>query len=297
MSGSIGGHRIPTLSVRPTVDDYINKVLTKIDCLGEYKKCAITGSYNVIINKGETKPEGHGDIDLVIYIDSKHQLKDVKKSFKSQCEQLPDDVICKFKSGKRIGDKAQMFGDIVTIGFPIYGMKDEYVQIDNIIVTSEDEFNYRKSFLDMNAQKQALCQGLMRVILNYEDRNEIADHFKFDSLNDNDEDFEYEFVLGPCKLSLRKVWLDENRKELNRSTVFESNNWEDIKWMLRHFDVDSEYEDMLTTISNIIIDERSRRRIVGVLKSMINVGIGEIGTPKGRQKEESIKLAENILLF
>ena len=56
MSGSIGGSRIPTKKVRPTVDKYIEKVLKGFN---GYKSCDTTGSYNVIMKLGQEKKEGH----------------------------------------------------------------------------------------------------------------------------------------------------------------------------------------------------------------------------------------------
>ena len=46
MSGSIGGSRIPTRSVKLTVDKYINQVLQGFK---GYVECNTTGSYNVIM--------------------------------------------------------------------------------------------------------------------------------------------------------------------------------------------------------------------------------------------------------
>ena len=42
-------------------------------------------------------------------------------------------------------------------------------------------------------------------------------------------------------------------------------------------------------------DDRARKRMCGVMKSMINIGPGEVGTPKGEAKEKGIKLAYDKL--
>lgn len=293
MSGSIGANRIPTKSVKPTVEDYINKVLSKFP---GYKSCDTTGSYNVIMKLGQEKQGGHGDIDLAVHIEHS-DLKKLKKEFKSYCEKLPDDVTVPFRDGKRKGDKAQLFGAIVTVGFPIHGETDKYVQIDNILVTTEKDMTFQKSFLDMNAQKQALFQGLVRVLLQHEDKEPIWKHFGFEGLPEPKSDQEYEFVLSTAGLSLRLITLTSERKEdtKKRVEVWRSNDWNDVKWLMKNYDFDGEYEDELKIVAKRITDERSRSRIVGIIRSMIHVGPGEVGTPKGKAKEDGIRLAEEIL--
>lgn len=293
MSGSIGANRISTKSIKPTVEDYIDKVLSKFP---GYKSCDTTGSYNVIMKLGQEKQGGHGDIDLVVHIEHS-DLKKLKKEFKSYCEKLPDDVTVPFRDGKRKGDKAQLFGAIVTVGFPIHGETDKYVQIDNILVTTEKDMTFQKSFLDMNAQKQALFQGLVRVLLQHEDKEPIWKHFGFEGLPEPKLDQEYEFVLSTAGLSLRLITLTSERKEdtKKRVEVWRSNDWNDVKWLMKNYDFDGEYEDELKIVAKRITDERSRSRIVGIIRSMIHVGPGEIGTPKGKAKEDGIRLAEEIL--
>ncbi len=52
------------------------------------------------------------------------------------------------------------------------------------------------------------------------------------------------------------------------------------------------YEELLDTAAAVFKDdERARKRMCGIMKSMINIGPGEVGTPKGEAKEQGIKLA------
>lgn len=294
MSGSIGGSRIPTKSVKPTVDNYIDKVLKGFN---GYKECDTTGSYNVIMKLGQEKKEGHGDIDLVVHIES-DDLKKTKKDFKKYLDSLPDDITPKFVFGNHKGDKSQLYGAIVTCGFPIYGDESKYVQIDNVIVTTKKDMKYQKTFLDLNAQKQALIQGLVRVILQYENKDEIWKHFQLAGLPEPEKNQEYEFVCSPTGLSLRLVTLTEERKEDTKKRVelWRSNNWDDVNWLLRNYDVEGSAEECLDKVEKRIKDKRSRERIVGVVKSMIRVGPGEVGTPKGDAKQNFIDLCQAKLL-
>ena len=284
MSGSIGGHRINRGDVQPTLDDYIEKVLKPFP---GFQDCAITGSYNAGTKKD------HGDIDLVVYIDAK-DVKKLKKDFKAYLEKQPDDITVPFSIGKRKGDKAQLFGAIVTCGFPIHGTSDP-VQIDNILVTTRNDATFQRSFLNLNAQKQALFQGLVRVLLLHENPTQIFRHFDLTELPDPTAGQEYEFVLSTSGLSLRLVNLSSDFKEISRTEVWRSNNWDDVKWLLKDYDMDGEYEDIMDIVAKRITDERSRRRIVGIMKSMIRVGPGEVGTPKGEAKEAGIRLAQEKL--
>lgn len=293
MSGSIGGSRIQTKQVKPTVENYIDKVLKGFD---GYKSCDTTGSYNVIMKLGQEKPGGHGDIDLVVHIENS-DLKKCKQDFKKYLESLPDELTPKFTFGNNKGKKAQLYGAIVTCGFPIAGEEGKYVQIDNVIVPDEASKKYQKTFLDLNAQKQALIQGLVRVIMTHEDKEPIWKHFNFEGFPEPAKDQEYEFVVSPSALSLRLVTLTPERKEDSKKRVelWRSNNWEDIEWLLRDYDVTGTAEECLEKVAERITDQRSRDRIVGVVNSMIRVGPGETGTPKGDAKQAFIDLCKEKL--
>ena len=285
-SGSIGGNRILRADVKPTVEKYEKEVLQKFP---GYKKCEITGSYNAGTKKD------HGDIDLCIWIDSKEDIKNVKKEFKKHVEDLPDELTPKFRSGKNQGKKAQLYGSIVTCQIPIVGKEDEFVQIDNIIVLTPEELNFQKSFLNLNAQLQTFATAIVRVAP--DDKKEKAfKHYGIADLPRLDTNQEFEFVLSSAGLSLRKVTLTDERKQKAKEEIWRSVNWEDVTWlldMILDFKSDGkEYEEMLDRAAEVFKnDERARKRMCGIMKSMINIGPGEVGTPKGEAKEKGIKLA------
>ena len=289
-SGSIGGNRILRADVKPTVEKYEKEVLQKFP---GYKKCEITGSYNAGTKKD------HGDIDLCIWIDSKEDIKNVKKEFKKHVEDLPDELTPKFRSGKNQGKKAQLYGSIVTCQIPIVGKEDEFVQIDNIIVLTPEELNFQKSFLNLNAQLQTFDTAIVRVAP--DDKKEKAfKHYGIADLPILDTNQEFEFVLSSAGLSLRKVTLTDERKQKAKEEIWRSVNWEDVTWlldMILDFKSDGkEYEEMLDRAAEVFKnDERARKRMCGVMKSMINIGPGEVGTPKGEAKEKGIKLAYDKL--
>ena len=248
----------------------------------------ITGSYNAGTKKD------HGDIDLAVYIEG-DDIKKIKKDFKEYLESLNDRLTPKFVFGRNEGKKAQMYGTIVTCGSPISGREDCYVQVDNIIVNSKEAQRFQKAFLDLDAAKQGLIMGLMRVITEYVDINSL-DMLNLPQLDSLCRDQEYEFVLSTAGVSLRKVTLNSDMKEVAREELWRSDNWYDVEYILSMFNLDASYEDLLKQAYQMVkCDERSCRRIVGIMKSMINVGIAEIGTPKGDAKKAAIKLAEETL--
>lgn len=286
MSGSIGGSRIKRAEVRPTLDKYIERVLNGFP---GFVSAEITGSYNA-----GTRAD-HGDIDIAVHIKGS-DAKTVKKNFKKYLDSLGDDLTQTFVFGTNKGKKSQLYGSIVTCGFPIDGREDEYVQIDNIIVTNENEQKFQRKFLDLDAAKQGLVMGLMRVILHHTDREKILDHIGLVDLPKLSSNQEYEFVLSSAGLSFRLVTLSSEMKEVAREELWRSANWDLVEYILSDFDLSESYEDLLVKVEKVVRNnERSRRRIVGIMKSMIRVGPGEVGTPKGDGKVRAIQLAKDTL--
>ena len=286
MSGSIGGKRIKRSEVQPTLDRYIEKVLKGFP---GFVSAQITGSYNA-----GTKTD-HGDIDIAVHIKG-NDIKTIKKNFKNYLDGLSDELTPKFIFGRNEGKKSQLYGAIVTCGFPIYGRPDDYVQIDNIIVTNENEQRFQKEFLDLDAAKQGLIMGLIRVILHHKDPNKILDYIGLVDLPKLSGNQEYEFVLSSAGLSFRRVTLSSDMKEVSRDELWRSANWDIVKYILSGINLKDSYEDILDQVYNLVKrDRRSRERIIGIMKSMIKVGPGEVGTPKGIGKENAIRLAEEKL--
>lgn len=286
MSGSIGGSRILREEVQPTLNNYINNVLKGFP---GFVSAQITGSYNAGTKKD------HGDIDLAVYIEG-DDIKKIKKDFKEYLESLNDGLTPRFIFGRNEGKKAQMYGTIVTCGSPISGREDCYVQVDNIIVNSKEAQRFQKEFLDLDAAKQGLLMGLIRVILNYRNFNTILNRIEITNLPGLGWNQEYEFVLSSAGVSLRRVTLNEEMKEVSRDELWRSCDWDVVKFITNGFDFSLPYEELLDKVAVMTMgDDRSRRRIIGIMKSMVNVGIAEQGTPKGDAKENAIMLVEEKL--
>ena len=285
MSGSIGGNRIKREHVKPTVDKYIVDILKPYK---GYKRCEISGSYNA-----GTKSD-HGDIDLVVWIEG-DDVKQLKKDFKKYIEELPDSVCPPFRSEKYKGQKAKIYGTIVTCQVPIVGKEDDFVQVDNCIVTTREEADFKKAFLDLEASKQCLITALVRVLTN-DEKEKAFKHYNIQDLPELvDDSEEYEFVLSTAGLSLRKIKLNDERKQIKKQEIWRSVVWDDVTWLLSKYDLAKTYDELLEVVAKNIKDDRSRRRICGVMKSMVVINPGEENTSKGDAKVKSIKDAYKIL--
>lgn len=300
MSGSIGANRIPSSAVKKTVDSFIEKVLKKYPT---FKSAKITGSYNVIpkdengeVVGGQEKPEGHGDIDLVVELEgSREDMKKIKADFAAYLNSLSDDVTVPFRAGRHTGKKTAGTGDIVITQYHIEGFPDLTVQIDNMIVSSEEESTYRASFLDIPGPKQALMIGLAKTMCIEEDPFEIFKRLGIKEVPQLQENQEYEFVLSSKGLTLRVVTLD-NFKEVERRDIWMSYNWSDVKTLFKDYNVDGTFEQLLDQlVKKQWRSQRSKNRIKGTFKSMLVIGAGEVGTPKGAGKEAALDKVNSLL--
>jgi cytidyltransferase-like protein len=284
MSGSAGGNRITRESVAKTVDNYINRILKKFPA---FKSAKVSGSYNT------SAKEDFGDIDLIVNLESDDK-KGIKVDLAKFLSALPDDVIVPFKSEKYKGKKYLNTGEIVTILYPIEGQPGEYVQIDNIVSVSDDEAEFKKEFLDYPAEIQGLLLGLAKVICLEEDPKAIFARMGINNIPELEANQEYEFNLSSAGLTLRIVTLD-NFKEVDRTEVWKTSNWSNIKQLFTNYKIDGSFEDLLNDISSKVKNPRSKNRIKGIFNSMVSIKSGEVGTPKGDNKQKSLDKVNNTL--
>ena len=94
---------------------------------------------------------------------------------------------------------------------------------------------------------------------------------------------------------MRKITYGQDYREQNREIIWQSRDWQDVIKLLNGFDLTQDYDHLLGQVAEKVTDARSRSRIVGVMRSMINVGVGEKGTPKGDNKERAISAASSKL--
>jgi cytidyltransferase-like protein len=284
MSGSAGGNRITRASVASTTDNYINRILKKFPA---FKSAKISGSYNT------SAKEDFGDIDLIVNLKSTDK-KNIKLELAKFLSDLPDDVIVPFKSEKYKGKKYLNTGEIITILYPIEGQPDQYVQIDNIVSISDDEAEFKKEFLDYPAEIQGLLLGLAKVICLEEDPKSIFARMGIKDIPELEANQEYEFNLSSAGLTLRIVTLD-NFKETDRTEVWKTSNWSNIKQLFTNYKIDGSFEDLLNDISSKVKNPRSKNRIKGIFNSMVSIKSGEVGTPKGDNKQKSLDKVNNTL--
>jgi len=284
MSGVAGGNRIEKQDVRNTFNRYVEEVLSTIP---GFKKATLSGS-----TKNLSKPD-YGDLDLVIWFEG-NDKREVKQRIITKISSLPQDVIVPFKSEKNLGKRHYNSGELISILYPVVGKENEFIQIDNIVALSEEEYTFKESFLDLPAEKQGLLIGLAKVILLEEEPREVFNRMGITGLPKIKKGEELEFNLSSVKLTLRKVKLD-NFKEVSREEIWATANWGLIKILFRKYNIDGSFEDMLDSVSRNLQNSRSKKRVVGVFKSMITVKSGEVGTPKGTNKESALEKVSQTL--
>jgi nicotinamide mononucleotide adenylyltransferase/predicted nucleotidyltransferase len=288
MSGVAGGNRIKKERVQETFADYIEKVLTKIP---GFKHATLSGSI-----KTGSKAD-FGDLDLIVSFEGEDK-KEVKQRIVDAVMALPSDVIVPFKSDKYKGKRYYNSGEMISVLFPISGEVDQFIQVDNIIALSEEEHNFKNSFLDLPAEKQGLMIGLTKVALLEEEPSEVFARLGIANLPELEESEEFEFNLSSVKLTLRKVKL-EDFKEVSREEVWSSADWSKVEDLLQLFDLQGTFEELLEEISLKLKNPRSKNRVSGIFRSMVSVKSGEVGTPKGASKEAALqkvsqRLAESL---
>ena len=284
MSGVAGGNRILKQDVQSTFNAYVDQVLKHIP---GFKKASLSGSV-----KAGSKAD-FGDLDIITWFEGDDK-KEVKQRLIDAINKLPQNVVVPFKSEKYTGRRYYNSGELISVLFPIAGKKDEFIQVDNIIALTEEESVFKGSFLDLPAEKQGLLIGLAKVILLEQDPQDVFRRMGIANLPKLSRGEEYEFNLSSVKLSLRKVKL-ENFREVAREEIWSSTNWGTIKILFQGFNVDGSFEDLLDDIARRLNNPRSKNRIAGIFKSMVSVKSGEVGTAKGKGKEDALeKVAQTL---
>jgi hypothetical protein len=164
-----------------------------------------------------------------------------------------------------------------------------------MIVMSEQESEYRKSFLDLPAEKQGLLVGLAKAILLEEDPQAIFSRLGITNIPKLDDNQELEFNLSNKGLTLRLVTLGDNFKELGRNDIWDSFDWNDVLKLFKNFKLDGNWEELLDDIKSKLKNPRSKNRVKGVFNSLVVINAGEAGTPKGDNKLAAIDKVNMLL--
>jgi hypothetical protein len=284
MSGVAGGNRIKRQNVQDTFNDFTEKVLSKIP---GYKVSSLSGSV-----KAGSKPD-FGDLDIIATFEYDDK-KVAKQAIIDTVSKMPDSLIIPFKSERYAGKRFYNSGEIISVLYPIKGAPGESIQVDIMVSLSEVEHQFKNSFLDLPAEVQGLILGLVKTALLEQDPAEVFARLGIKNVPPLEANQEYEFNLSSVNLTLRKVTLD-NFKEVAREEIWKSNNWEDIKNLLKDFDLSQPFEKLLDQVTSSLKNPRSKNRVAGIFRSMVSVKSGEVGTPKGDNKEKALAAVAQTL--
>ena len=275
MSGAAGGSRIKKEDLKATIRDYRENIL---------KPLGLDKSYKITGVRSRPEKDIFGDIDVVVSFQGgdKKELKQELAKFLSQTDKIP--TIPHKKNNKYF-----IHGNIVSTLYPIIGKEGEYVQIDNIVTSSEDEGKFTFNMLDLPAQEQTLAIGLAKTIFTELDEKQIEQLFKELNVPTNErpaENEEYDFNLNPSELTLRIVPIGEKEGRV----IWKSNKFEDVKKLTSALGVDIEKDKFDTIVSKIkkFKNRRSIDRLKGMFAKNIRVGDAEKGIEKGIKKQQAI---------
>jgi hypothetical protein len=102
--------------------------------------------------------------------------------------------------------------------------------------------------------------------------------------------------LSSKELQLREVvYHSGTTKEKSRRVLKSWIDWGKVEELLRDVGVtlDMSFDEILEVIDTYSL--RAQRRIAGVFGSMVSVKSGEVGTEKGKRKEEALKKVQPLL--
>ena len=274
MSGAAGGSRINKENLKATIRDYRDNIL---------KPLGLDKSYNITGVRSRPEKNIFGDIDIVVSF-SEGDKKELKQSIASFLEQQSQIPVIPSKNKKYF-----IHGNIISTLYPIAGKNGEYVQIDNIVTVSKEEGKFTYKMLDLPAQEQVMAIGLVKAIFTELDEKQIENLFRDLGINNIEkpgEGEEYDFNLNPSSLSLRIVPIGKNEGK----EIWKSNNFNDIKTILKYLDIDIEKDKFDTIVSKVekFKNRRSIDRLKGMFKKNIRVGDAEVGTEKGNKKQQAL---------
>ncbi len=278
MSGAAGGTRIPRSAVQQTVEDYTENILSKIE---GFKDAKLSGSFN------RPEKEDFGDIDIIVTIETDKTKKEVKKAIADLFQSLPDNELPPLQNPKYKGRKYINHGEMVSNLYPISGIPGEFVQVDNIISLSKEEGEFKKTILDYPAEIQGLVLGLIKTPLLEEKPEDVFKRLSITDIPQAGEGQEYEFHIDTSGLTLRLVTYGDNYKILNSNIVWQSKNFEDVRKLLKDYDLNGTFEDIILKVKSLK-NERSKNRVKGYFKKSIKVGAAEKGTSKGDTKQKAL---------
>jgi len=288
MSGVTGALRVKN---RADFKKFIESYSKVIETFPNVVNLRPSGSYI-----SDPEKQDFGDIDLIVLMDSKQNKSVIKKEMQSFFAKMPDTVIVPFTSTKHAGKKTYNAGELVTVRYHDSTLGYS-VQIDNIVALSEEEAAFKQQFLNMPAEKQGLILGLVKIATLETLPELLFSNLKITNFSTVLPNQEYEFNLSSAELQLRKVtYKPDTFEQVSRDILWRSQNFDDVSKLLHQYHLENDFKDLLTDCKRIIKNPRSNIRIRGIFESMVSVKSGEIGTPKGINKTQSINMVKELIV-
>lgn len=106
--------------------------------------------------------------------------------------------------------------------------------------------------------------------------------------------------MSSSGLTLDKVKLTRENGKIKSeriNQIIKFTDWNKVVDLLGEFKIqDTSFEDLVEMIKNKNWKERTRAiaRIKGLFKGMVSIKSGEMGTPKGQRKQETLDIVKNL---
>lgn len=285
MSGSVGAPRIESRNnYRKIFREYENLLKT----FPGFVSVKPSGSYIADVSK-----ESFGDMDLVLVTNGYATKKDAKAALIKWISNKSN--FTPFQSDKYKGKLYLNTGELITVGYKCSDESVHFCQIDNNIAITKEEGIFKEEFLNLPADKQGVVIGLVKIAVDFYGLNEVLKRLGCESLH-IDPNYRISTNLSGTELTVRgEIYEKDSFKVIKREVLWRSVNWKDVENLLYEFDLDGCFKAILTDINYMMCD-KLKERVYGVLGSMVSVKSGEVGTPKGEAKEESLRMAKHILI-
>ena len=169
------------------------------------------------------------------------------------------------------------------------------MQIDVIFSLDTKELNFKKEFLNLPAEKQGLILGLAKAAMLDESKHQnIFSVIGIPYVKLTDPNQEYDITLSSVALTIDKITYEDrvSYKVAGKENLAKITDWNKIVDIIHNVIEDAinmSFEDLLAKIKEKDWKgDRALKRIAGTFKSMISIKSGEVGTPKGDRKAETL---------
>lgn len=267
MSGSAGGVRIPQKDLQACLNDITTLLIER---LPDIQRLEVVGS------AATGDKQSYGDLDILCLVSKSDQefKKDIIVNLNKDLHQ--------FRSEKYNTCKYLKTGRSLTTLLYTDTLKD-CIQVDINVATTQDEFKFTRSFLNLDAGTQSLLCALCKVYIQEQGLVEVSNIFPGVTAG---EDEKLELNIGSQGLSLRTVQLADLHEY---KTVGLTLDWSVVENLFKDILHISTFPQKCLQSLKIVYTDLAKTRVQGMFRKILTVKSGEVGTDKAKSKLNQIR--------